>query len=126
LYVGVALCEGGFAEQIQALLLGHKKKKAAAKAGGCDSDGGSGNEMSGMSDSEMSDGDESAEEAGDDGADVTAVCLDLKGEHVQQTLLCIVLIPGMLVSCWWRVGGVVVSKSHVAEEATGSTAGFWP
>jgi hypothetical protein len=36
----------------------------------------SGSEMSG---SEMSDGNESEEDA-DDGADVTAVCLDLKGK----------------------------------------------
>jgi hypothetical protein len=69
--------DGGFAKQLQALLLGHKKK-VAAKAAKCDSDGGSESEMSG---SEMTDGDESAEEA-DDGADVTAVCLDLKGEQM--------------------------------------------
>jgi hypothetical protein len=75
--------DGGFAKQIQARLLGHKNK-CAAKAAKCDSDCGSGSEKNEMSDSEMSDGDKSAEEegGGNDGADVTAVCLDLKGEQM--------------------------------------------
>jgi hypothetical protein len=66
--------DGGFARQLQALLQG-RKKQAAAAAQKCDSDDGSGSEKS---DSGMSDGDESADEEADE-ADVTAVCLDLKG-----------------------------------------------